>query len=318
MCGFLSSVARLGSTVVGTFGEGSSRLNNSVIDSSTYINFYVNGEGTSTSETMETSTRASAIENLFNESGLDDLAKDLNFLLGGELGGNVESDIEQIINQNSSTFVGNLLKGAKGYLQGARMIFPQILDDVTYGKTMSVSCRFVSLYGDVRSIYWNCLVPLAHLLPFGNPIQYSSNMYTYPFLVKATCKGVFSSDIAVISNMRVIKGGPDDRSYNLGGNKNEANGLPTEIEVQFDITPLYTKLMLSSSKKVWAAMNNTSLLEYLGTLTGLEMKKDSRDLKVQLALNMMANKITNIPGNAYRHLYDTSFLNAARNVFHFS
>lgn len=316
--GFLNSVARLGSTITGTFAEGSDRLKQSVIDSGTYINFYVNGEGTSVSESMETSTRASAIENLFNESGLDDLAKDLNFLLGGEMGATAQKDIETIINQNSGTFIGNLLKNAKGYIEGARMTFPQILDDVSYGKTMSVSCRFVSLYGDVRSIYWNCLVPLAHLLPFGNPIQYSSNMYTYPFLCKATCKGVFSSDIALVSNMRVLKGGPDDRSYNLGGTKAEANGLPTEIEVQFDITPLYTKLMLSSSKKVWAAMNNTSLLEYLGTLTGLDMKQDTSALQIEMALNLISNKFTNIPGNAYRHLYDTSFLEAIRNAFHFT
>ncbi len=241
-----------------------------------WLHFYINGEGTDISESFTTSLSQSAIATSFNET-IGGLAKELNFLTGanfhGDLDADMEADFDSLYQEalGKSSFLAQLFKVGKGYLGGAKLIFPSIIDDVTYGKTMSVTTRCISPYGDRESIYLYCIAPMIHLLPFAVPQQYDRNMYTFPFIAKVSCKGKFSSDIAVITNFRIKKGGPDDRSWS-------AEGLPTEIEISFDVTPMYSTLMLPNIANPLFASFNSSLHEYLAVTTGVDLTRKNFDL----------------------------------------
>lgn len=140
---------------------------------------------------------------------------------------------------------------------------------------MTVNLKFIAPYGDVEDIYLHCFAPLIHLLPFVFPQQYDRNMYTFPFLCKVSCKGFFNSDMCVISNFQFTKGGSDNKAYN-------AQGLPKEIDVSFDITPLYNVMMLPDPIRHQFASFNTALNEYLAVLCGVDLTVRNFDLEKEM------------------------------------
>jgi len=253
------------------------------IQNCNFINFYLNSDGTSINESASITTSQSMIASQMNQS-LGGLAKEINFLLGtkydgSELDEGFDLDFNNLLQNEKikgSGFLEALFKTGRGYLGGAKLIFPEIIDECRFDKSMTVNLKFVSPYGDTESIYLYCFAPLIHILPFAFPQQYDRNMYTFPFLVKATCKGFFNSDVCVMSNFQFTKGGPDNKSYN-------ASGLPTEIDVSFDLTPMYSELMLPNPLQPKFASFNSALHEYLAVLSGIDLSRKNYDLEYETA-----------------------------------
>ena len=122
-------------------------------------------------------------------------------------------------------------------------------------------------------------------------------MYSYPFMCRATCKGLFNCPMGVFRGFRINRGGSDNELWT-----NE--GLPTEIEVQFEITPLYTKLMLSDNSTLAGSakfIKNTGLQEYVGTLTAVDIRLGELDLRVTTALSLVRGWFNNIPDSIIQY-----------------
>lgn len=265
-----------------------------------YVNFYVSGQ-LSVDETFDTTVRSSSLEDMLNGQ-LSSQLKDIAFITGRTIGNDlVESDLKQVMSDagSFSGIIGNLLGDGMEMLRGGKVILPQIVDDCTYGKTCQFTCKFISPAGDVESIFWNVIVPYFHLMPFILPQQIGSSidMYSYPFMCRATCKGLFNCPMGVVRGFRINRGGSDNELWT-----NE--GLPTEIEVQFEITPLYTKLMLSENNTLAGAakfIKNTGLQEYIGTLTAVDTRLGELDLKITTALSLARGWFNNIPDSIVQY-----------------
>lgn len=102
---------------------------------SRWIHFYLNSDGTSISESATTTTTQSMIASQM-QSSLSGLSKEINFLLGTNYGakqtdGSWEEDFDAILNNEkvkSSGFLERLFRTGRGYLGGGKMIFPEIID----------------------------------------------------------------------------------------------------------------------------------------------------------------------------------------------
>lgn len=241
-----------------------------------WFHFYCD-TGTNSDETISLSTTASMIENALNEGQLNELARNLNFLTGSEVSGTdahdllsgdgMDADIMQLIEETrdqAGGWISKLLKGATGYLKGARIAFPKIIEDCEYGKSLDVTCRFISPYGDKESIYLYTYVPLMHILPFIVPGQYDGFAYSFPYICKVCIPGFFNSELAVLTNLSIKRGGDEDMQWT-------AENLATELTVSFTVTPLMTTLMLSHTANPIDALKNYSLMEYLSNLGGIDI-----------------------------------------------
>ena len=139
------------------------------------------------------------------------------------------------------------------------------------------------------------------------PKQISESMYTYPFLCRVSQKGWFNTDLAVISNLRVSRGGNDDTSWTI-------NGLATEYTATFDITPLYCSLMTSSADHPFLFLKNTALMEYLCTMCGVDMKVNNFQAKVDMAMTAISGSFKDMPTNMARGIYDSKLIKGIQNV----
>ena len=251
-------------------------------------------QGTNMNESIDTSVTSSMIENAFNNSSINEMGNNLQFLFNGKLDPNsdIMKDADKIIG-SSSGLIRSFSELAKDYLQGGKMVFPQIIDGVNYSKSISATMKFISPYGSKYSIFLRCFVPIMHLLAFALPKQLSATMYTFPYLIRVFQQGWYNSDLAVMNNLRINRGGNDDTCWTV-------DGLATEYEVQFDILPLYANLMSSSTTDPVLYLQNSSLSEYLATLCGVDLKDNNLDTKIDIAKAAITNKFTDIPANLGR------------------
>lgn len=289
-----------GSVIDKVFGWFQEQGDQIFIDKNSYVHFYA-GVSTDSSDSMSTSTRESTIQSKL-ESIFTDEMKDIAFL-AGDLGSSITNDVKDSISEAfsaegldpSSGWADMLTKGI-GYLSGAKMVFPQFIDDFQYGKDVTVNCRFVSPYGDPESIMEYCFIPLAHVLAFSLPRQESRNTFKAPLLVRGYSKGFFNVDMGVVSSLRINRGGPDNMSWT-------ADGLPTEIEVTFDITPLYSNLFLSTTSNPTNFMYNDGLIEYLCTICGADMTSDSISTKINLFSTLGLDTVKDVPASIIQSIW---------------
>ena len=130
-------------------------------------------------------------------------------------------------------------------------------------------------------------MPSLAILNFAWPKQLTNNMYGYPYVVKCYQRGMYNTDLAVIGNVRVERGGSDNISWSQ-------HGIPTELKVSFSITPLYSELMGGNGQNPFLFMDNGPLLEYLGNLCGLDLNVSQFDMKMDLFNTIISNKISDI------------------------
>ena len=132
-------------------------------------------------------------------------------------------------------------------------------------------------------------------------------MYSYPYLLKVNQKGWFNSNLAVMTSIKVSRGGSDNTSWS-------SEGLATEWTVNFDITPLYSQLTLPSTDHPFLFMKNDGLIDYLGNMCGFDLKANNLDVKRRLIGNFIANKFTGIPNDIQRWSSD-KVSNAVSKIF---
>lgn len=293
------------------------RIVTSVINDDTYVHFYMTADGTSVNEDLTVSTKSTGLESLFNTQ-FSELAQEIQFLGGGGQGAaqTFDSIVNDVANGIADTgagmgnMIGNIVKYGGNYLKGGRLVFPQMLDDCTYSRSYSGTCRFISPSGDPEAIFLNCFLPLCYLLPYVLPQMLSDNMYTYPFLARVNAKGLYHCDLAAITNLRIQRGGQDGTQWT-------ADGLPFEIDVSFDITPLYSKLMVASARHPILFLSNTSLHEYLGAMTGVSFTGDSIKLKLATVQALLGSYLADTIPSMLRGYYSSDLANWLRKLVTF-
>lgn len=277
-----------------------------------YINFYCSGPN-ETSENFETSVRSTSLEDMIN-SNLNSAIKDVAFYTGGIIGDAAMDSIKEWSASMSQSFgaIGNLLSSATELLKGSHMVFPQIVDDCTFGRDAQFTIRFVAGSGNVESRYlMRC--EFNHLLAFILPRQVVGmiDMYTTPFLVRGLCQGRWSCELGVLTGFKAKYGGADDNAWT-------DDGQPTEIEVSFSVTPLYSKLIMSSYDHVgtWF-LRNTGMIEYILTNCGVDLRISQLDMKTKIGSALFTGKVASIPNGIMEHILDNELVNSIRELFNF-
>lgn len=273
-----------------------------------YIPFYATPMN-SYSETFTNTTRESSLKSKF-ESG-EEMAKELQFLTGqSKLANGVSSGLTSAIDKigsfatdaglnNSNSAISRLVSSTSQVIQGANIAFPEIWSDSDHDASFDFTVEFVSPYGTREAIYYNCIVPLCHLLAFTMPKYSGPNSYKSPFLVKAFCPGFFNTELAIIESLGIEKGGEGHWSH---------EGLPTKIVCTVRVKELYSSLFMNKSTEPVKFFKNTALMNYLAVMCGVDITRPQLMLKLETLIAAVMGNVKDIPANI-----TTRFLQGIKN-----
>lgn len=264
-----------------------------------YVHFYVD-PSTSVNETMSNVTQKSQLEGQFDS--MEGIIKEATMLLSSASSGTqyfqqfAQTAGEGILSlANTATFglFKNLLQiGGKEVINGANLIYPEIWMDSEYSKSYTIQLNLVSPYGNKESIYLNCLVPMIHALAFALPRQSTANSFVSPFIVRGYSKGRFSCDMGIVESISIDKG--PEQSWSI-------DGLPTQLKITMNIKDLYSQLMMSPSNKPSLFFANQGMMDYLGSMCGVDLTTPNVVFKINHIKALLAG-INDIPSNMYRDM----------------
>lgn len=283
------------------------------------IVFYLDGM-TDISETFSNETTVSSLASQIN--GFSETSNEIRFLFGDK-GGALGNIIDSATNATSSimsslsnvlgNFGGGIVesladKGVNTILNGGKIVFPEIWSDSTYDRSYSLNIKLRSPDHDSLSIFLNILKPYCRILTLALPrlMQDSNgsvnpNGYRSPFLVKAYSKGLFNIDMGIISSMSVTKGA--ECCWN-------DDGLPTQIDINLEIKDLYSSLAMSgfgtnTGKGLFkidglsSVVNNTSYMDYLANMAGLNIGQMEMGRKIKLYYYLTQTDIAQAPSRLF-------------------
>ena len=269
-------------------------------DTKSYINFFIMGPETEVSETISSSVTNGPLDSVFNQ--LNTFANQLNYFTGSGFDVGSDADARSALEASlGDSSLKGMMDIGLNFLKGGQMVLPKMVEGSTYGKSVSVSLRFVSPYGDPMSIFLKCLVPICHLLALALPRQLSDSMYSYPFLVRSVEVGNYVIDLGVVTNLQIVRGGNENTSWTI-------DGLSTEWEVRLEITPLVNELMMASTNEPLLFCKNEGLLDYLGNFCGFDMLAFNLTARFQLMWTFVASRFNDAislnSGSVYRRLME--------------
>lgn len=320
------------SALVNMYGKGYGKLANvewntagnssfkDILSSNPYVAFYVDS-ASSAQESFSNTTKESQLASKVNS--FSDTAQELQFLLGYNGLGNIlekgESAIQSAIQTiddvtttflNGNNFISNLADNFATVATGGKLIFPEIWSDSSFDRSFSVDIKLRTPDCDILSWFLNIFVPLCHLVCLVSPVQATdhTNGYTSPYLVKGFYKGLFNCNLGILSNLNITKG--KESAFTI-------DGLPTEIDVSFEIKELYNAMSISKASDHF--YNNVNLMDYIANTCGININEP--DLQRMVSLYMLAkhrrynnivpdtwrkvqNKIYNIKQNMYESIQD--------------
>lgn len=266
-----------------------------------YVNFFID-PSSSVSESLSNTTQRSQLEGAFDS--VEGIVKEATmFLSTVDDNGSIQNFINKagesvlsLANTASFGLFQNILGTAgKEVLHGANLIYPEIWMDSDYSKSYNLVMSFVSPYGDKEAIYLNCIVPTLHALAFALPRQTTANSFTSPFIVRGYCKGMYSIDMGMVESMTIDKG--PEQTWSI-------DGLPTQIKVTMSIKDLYSQLMMSDSHNPILFFNNQGMMDYLGSMCGVELNLPNMVFKTA-SLKALLGEINTIPSNYYRKMTES-------------
>ena len=274
--------------------------------------YYLDGLTSMTESFTNTSTESSLASTI---NGFSDQANEIKFLLGEDSAlGNlmngateVGDGILSVLSGTISNLAGGMLSdlastGVSTVLTGGKIIFPKIWQDSGFNRSYSFDIKLRSPDHDSTSIFLNILIPYIHILAMTLPIGKDNdpNAYTSPFLVKAYCKGMFNIDMGLITDLTVTRGA--ECQWN-------DDGLPTQIDISITIEDLYSSLfMTDESDSNLAIVKNTSMMDFLANLAGLNIAETEILRRERMLLYLTGSDLTRIPSSIYNK-FDTAIAN---------
>lgn len=222
-------------------------------------------KSTSVSESVSNSFTSSVFEGLVGK--VSRWSREIQALTGESTGANITGSTKVDVETGNGMYhdqmsrIGKMFNSAGSALTGAKVILPQIWDDSKFDRSYNVSFRFVSPYGDDRSVYLNVIVPFLFILTLALPRQDGPSGMQYPYLAQMDCPGYFSCPMGIINSLSFVKGG-SDVLFN-------SSGLPLIIEGTFSIGDLYSSLSLPQENKQF--VTNLGTAAFITNLVGGNM-----------------------------------------------
>ena len=143
-------------------------------------------------------------------------------------------------------------------MAGSRIDFPMVWKSSGFQPSYSFTVRLYNPYPqDVDYTNKYIVGPIASILLLGVPRSQNSSTFTWPFLHRVECPGLFDLDPGFISNITVVKGG-DQQQIAL----NQRLGI---VDIRIDVGSLYSS-MLGGSDKVTS--NRPTVLKYANAVAG--------------------------------------------------
>lgn len=236
-----------------------------------YISFRVE-RSDNASESISNSTGQSGIAEKMNAASQDAMEKRFEF------GGMFHTGLSSV--DAFTNWASNVAKGVADTITGGRSSayfeqllgcgfyeFPETWKGSSFSKSYSFNLHLAARSGDPVSIFQSIYVPLIMLLAAGCPRGIGSNMFTSPFMIRAYCKGQFAVPLGIIDNISINRG-----SGEFGWTQDY---LPTAVDVSFTIRDLSPIMFLGMADKGLLSVfkNNTSMVEYLTTLSGVGLRE---------------------------------------------
>ena len=291
------------------------------VDSQTmnYIHFFLTTDDVTVSDSHSITTGSGPFDDYLNGTKLNDLSKAYNYLFNGtasDSGSSIDSlmaDVQTLmeeVGEGNGSFVKSFSNLMMNFVKGGRMVVPDMIESIGYESSVNVTMTFRSLYGNKISVFLETILPSLALLNFCLPKQMTNNMYGYPYIVRCFQRGSYNSDLAVIGGLEIKRGGSDNIQWTV-------DGLATEIDVSFNIVPLYSSLMGGSGRNPFLFMENTAMLEYLGNLCGMDLNVSTLQLKANLYRDLTTNFVKDTASNLVRKAND-EISDKVRKLFQFN
>jgi hypothetical protein len=223
--------------------------------------------------------------------------------------------------KSGSSTMANIGSSIVAIAQGGSMLFPEIWDSSSLGRSYSISIKLRSPDCDNLSLYLNIMVPFIHLLCLVAPQMIGNNINTYgsPFLVRAYCKSMFNIDMGIITSMDVSRGGEG---------KWNSNGVPTEMDITLNIKDLYetfsitgwndtspiTSIFRKATNSPLQIIKNTAMMDYLGNLSGLNLNYPEVTRNISTYFMLTSSNVKNWPNRQWMKLQQ-AVDNRLRNLY---
>jgi len=273
-----------------------------------FVQFYVDPTS-GASQSMSNTTGPSSIKGTMD--GLSQTVREFQWLTntaGGEAFQNAMGNVDQLttgmldalINEDTddkiASSVNRILGVGSQIIHGANVILPDIYQSSEYGIDYTVDIHLKSPYGNKYSVFMDVIAPMLHILGLVLPRQSTSNTYGSPFLIKAYFPGVFNCNLGIVESVQITKPVSEDAW--------SVDGLPMEVDVQIRIKDLYSDLQMSPSTDKELFANNTSLIDYLATVSGLDLISPQLEKKLAMNLNNFTAGVKDIDNNFKSYIGD--------------
>lgn len=223
---------------------------------------------------------------------------------GQSIKGNIIDPIMTGVRGNGLKGIGTLLMNVANFAAGTdvsatvqqftvtngmKVKFPNLWGDSNYVKNMNMDFEFISPYGDPLSIFHYVYVPFLALLTFALPRQADQNGFVSPFFVRADIPGLITTDLALISDVTITKGGQSNNLWTK-------DGLPRSIHCSVTLTDLYPYLAMTKRLSFLSA--NPSYTVFLDNMAGLATMYNGQDNadndKLDELYKDMLNRVTGV------------------------
>lgn len=261
------------------------------------------------SDQITNSTGESKFASFFNN--INSQAREIEFILGYS-----GADAYKLI--DSANFVGesqNAMRGGlfgglesvidrvgtwlQNSLHGMNMRFPEIWNESQHNRGYDIEMHFITPYATAFCKYRYVLIPFFHIFCLVAPKSDSNvSQYSSPFLIRAYSKGYFNVEMGIIESLQWKRFGDGDMISD--------DGIPTQIDVSIQFKDLYHTLAMTNMYKngnnVQNFMNNTGLVDLIGTLSGVNMNRIALKDRLAMWASSSFDAWGSAGGNFMRHI----------------
>ena len=280
----------------------------SILTQRNYVQFYVDAESTNFDEDFGNETGQSQIKQMLD--GGSAMFKELAFIMGSGGAAELVGNMTGFMDSATDSLASNVLKGGSitstigrvlgltgNVIKGENIIMPDVYQSSSRHSNYNIVLKLKNIYGTKYGYYRHIAVPLAFVLGFVLARQTTANTYASPFLVKAYMDGVFSCNLGMVTSLSIDK--------NVNPTSWTMDGLPNEVNVSFSITDLYSDLSMSPQENPLLFLNNSSMLEFLATMCGLDMVTPRLRMRADLVWNTVTNAVTDYPKTVMTHIAES-------------
>lgn len=265
-------------------------------------------------DTISTQTQESQFAGMFNS--LSSKTRELEFMLG-QSGTGINffnsSDYEEAVTKVGSGNVAGLGVAAnrvKTWLSntthGMNIKFPEIWGDTSHSRSYDMEMKFIAPYASNYCKWRYVLVPFFHIFAMAaaHSEDVGNSQYQSPFLVRAFCKGYFNVEMGIIESISWKRFGDGDMI--------SEDMVPMEIDVNISFKDLYHQLSITKGSfgNISRFLNNSGLMEMVGTLSGVNMNRMSLAERISLIASSEVSRFGTVGGN-----YQRKAANWFRNTF---